>query len=135
VLEAKGLVPETNKPSVEPYVQIAVGKKISLKTKSVKNTLEPKWQERFEMYVLHLFLAYSPCSTAKEDVSEIHLQVLDFTRIVSGDVLGEVRVPLVAGSADKWYPLTKKKGDKQVRELAWLLFDTNCRRSPRASST
>lgn len=49
VLEAKGLVPEANKPSVEPYVQITVGKKISLKTKSIKNTLEPKWQERFEM--------------------------------------------------------------------------------------
>jgi hypothetical protein len=134
VLEAKGLVPEANKPSVEPYVQIAVGKKISLKTKSIKNTLEPKWQERFEMCPLHLFWAHHPCRTAKEDVSEVHLQVLDFTRVVSGDVLGEVRVPLVAGSVDKWYPLTKKKGDKQVRDTA-CYFSANSHRSPLASFT
>lgn len=49
VVQASGLMAMDNGESSDPYCKICLGKE-RIKTKSISNTVNPKWREAFDLY-------------------------------------------------------------------------------------
>jgi len=73
------------------------------KTRTVKKTLNPKWQAEFEFYV-------------SEPGANLEVSVFDWNRIFSDELIGKVNIPISSlkdgATEDKWYPLVGKEGKK-----------------------
>ena len=102
----------------DPYVKVQLGRQRA-KTKVIKKSLNPIWDEEFSFRVGNL----------KE---EICISVLDEDKYFADDFLGQIKVP-VSNLLDKenlslgiqWYPLqpkSKKSKIKNCGNLRFLLF-------------
>jgi len=104
VVEARGLPKSDHMGSKsDPYCVLFLERQKE-KTRTVKKTLNPKWQAEFEFYV-------SDANAALE------VSVFDWNRIFSDELLGKVTIPVKemkdGVTEDKWFPLTGKEGKKK----------------------
>jgi len=76
------------------------------KTRTVKKTLNPKWQAEFEFYV-------------SEPGASLEVSVFDWNRIFSDELIGKVNIAISSltdgATEDKWYPLVGKEGKKDTK--------------------
>lgn len=118
VIEARNLLAMDSNGLSDPYVKVQLGRQRA-KTKVVKKSLNPIWDEEFSFRVGNL----------KE---EICISVLDEDKYFADDFLGQIKVP-VSNLLDKenlslgiqWYPLqpkSKKSKIKNCGNLRFLLF-------------
>jgi len=109
VVEARGLPKSDHMGSKsDPYCVLFLERQKE-KTRTVKKTLNPKWQAEFEFYV--------------SDINaSLEVSVFDWNRIFSDELLGKTTIPVKEmrdGSVeDKWFPLTGKEGKKKEKESA-----------------
>uniref|UniRef100_A0ACD5ZVM5 Uncharacterized protein n=1 Tax=Avena sativa TaxID=4498 RepID=A0ACD5ZVM5_AVESA len=112
VLEARNLLPATaadaNGPG-DPYAKLQLGRQRA-KTKAIKKSLNPSWDEEFAFRVGDL----------KE---ELLLSVVDEDKYFSDDFLGQVKVPLSAvldadnrSLGTQWYQLQPKSKKSKIRD-------------------
>lgn len=119
VIEAKELVASDkkafSKDSSDPYALVKVGAK-AFQTKTVENSLKPKWNESFEMFVDTLH------------GQKLNLKILD-EDIGNDDSLGHASIDILAladkGTMDEWIPLRGTKSGKVHVFCAWRAFSTN----------
>jgi len=100
VVEARGL-PKSDHMShkSDPYCVLFLERQKE-KTRTVKKTLNPKWQADFEFYV-------------SEPGASLEVSVFDWNRLFADELLGKVTIPVSSlrdgATEDKWYPLTGKE--------------------------
>ncbi|XP_077214819.1 C2 and GRAM domain-containing protein At1g03370-like [Tasmannia lanceolata] len=113
VIEARNLLAMDLNGSSDPYVKIQLGK-YRFRTKVVKKSLNPSWDEKFTFWV--------------EDLKEeLAISVFDEDRYLNDDFVGQLKVSLsnVFDTENKtlgttWYPLqpkTKKSKNKECGEI------------------
>jgi Ca2+-dependent lipid-binding protein len=99
VVKARDLIKADLVGSSDPYVVLTIGDR-TISTVVVKNSLNPEWNQNFEVS-----LPTKPTHVA--------LKVWDKDSVGKDDFLGEATVPLVFGDEHKeyqdWVPLTKIK--------------------------
>ncbi|XP_068643334.1 C2 and GRAM domain-containing protein At1g03370-like [Aristolochia californica] len=109
VIEARNLPAMDLNGSSDPYVRLQLGKS-RLKTKVVKKSLNPSWNEEFSFRV--------------EDLNEeLAVSVLDEDKYFNDDFLGQLKVPVsnVFDAENKtlgpaWYPLQPKNKKLKSRD-------------------
>jgi len=86
----------------DPYVVLFLERQKE-KTRTVKKTLNPKWQAEFEFYV-------------SEPGANLEVSVFDWNRIFADELIGKVNIPVSSltdgATEDKWYPLVGKETKK-----------------------
>jgi len=119
VLEARNVAVMGKSGTSDPYCTIKSSfNKQTFKTKVVKKTLNPKWEQEFKIF------------TSKAE-GQIIVKMMDKDRFSKDELMGEVTLPLEdfgkGNEIDKWYELSKepqkKKKDKTIGELhlkAWF---------------
>lgn len=115
VLEAKDLIKSdislTGKGKSDPYVVLKVGAK-EVKTRIINNTVQPVWNETFEMIV------------DSADGQLLYIDVFDDDPGSKDDELGRVNMDLSQlkefGFEDEWLPLEDVKQGMIHIQLTWL---------------
>ncbi|GFN89709.1 extended synaptotagmin-like protein 2 [Plakobranchus ocellatus] len=115
VLEAKDLIKAdislTGKGKSDPYVVLKVGAK-EVKTRIINNTVQPVWNETFEMIV------------DSADGQLLYIDVFDDDPGSKDDELGRVNMELSqlkeVGFEDEWLPLEDVKQGMIHIQLTWL---------------
>jgi len=86
----------------DPYVVLFLERQKE-KSRTVKKTLNPKWQAEFEFYV-------------SEPGANLEVSVFDWNRIFADELIGKVNIPVSSltdgATEDKWYPLVGKETKK-----------------------
>jgi len=104
VVEARGL-PKSDHMShkSDPYCVLFLERQKE-KTRTVKKTLNPKWQADFEFYV-------------SEPNACLEVSVFDWNRIFADELLGKASVQVSTlkdgATEDKWFPMTGKEAKKE----------------------
>lgn len=123
VIEARDLLAMDSNGLSDPYVKLQLGKQRA-KTKVVKKSLNPIWDEEFSFRVGDL----------KE---ELFVSVLDEDKYFSDDFLGQIKVPLsnLLDSENlsfgiKWYQLQPKNKKSKIKncgnfEISSLLSNSD----------
>ncbi|XP_068637413.1 C2 and GRAM domain-containing protein At1g03370-like isoform X2 [Aristolochia californica] len=115
VIEARNLPATDLNGSSDPYVRLQLGKS-RIKTKVVKKSLKPSWNEEFSFRV--------------EDLNEeLTVSVLDEDKYFNDDFLGQLKVPVsnVFDAENKtlglaWYPLQPKNKKLKSRDCGEILL-------------
>nr|QQY02574.1 extended synaptotagmin [Cryptocotyle lingua] len=109
--------------SSDPYCVIRVGAR-AFKTAVIQRTLEPEWNEQFEM-VVDVWQGQS-----------LGVEVYDKDQGNKDDYLGRTSVPLNSvhelGEMDTWTPLEEVKTGSIHLKLAWLTLSDNADNIPQA---
>lgn len=104
VIEAKNLKAADLNGFSDPYVKLSVDKK-EHKTKIIKKTLNPEWNEMFQI-------------DGVATNSVLSLKIYDWDRLSKDELLGSVDIDLsqcgVGKLTDKWYNLQNFKGEIHV---------------------
>jgi len=104
VIEARGLKAADWGGTSDPFTELRIkASTIVHKTRTIKKTLNPMWNEEFILY---------PTNT---DTDILSVKVYDFDTNTSNDLIGELEIPLVAivnkpQGEEIWRPLMEKKG-------------------------
>lgn len=122
VLEARGLrAVDSQAGSADPYIKMTIlpEKKHRVKTRVLRKTLEPAFDETFTFYGV-------PYSSVSE--LTLHFLVLSFDRFARDDVIGEALVPLAGvelstGKVQITQPISKRS--MQVRAVSTLYLIYN----------
>ncbi|TRY67420.1 hypothetical protein TCAL_09079 [Tigriopus californicus] len=131
MVQARDLIAMDAGDSSDPYCKLALGRE-KFKTKSISNTINPKWREGFDLYWYEEFDSELEMSIwdkdigSKDDfmgseVKDIHdfldLTVYDEDKDHKYEFLGKVRVPLlrIRNNERRWYFLKDKKLRKSAK--------------------
>jgi Ca2+-dependent lipid-binding protein len=105
-LEARDLQAADSGGTSDPFAVAHVGGVKPIKTKVIKKTLCPKWNETLKMTL--------PAGTDEP----LKVQVYDHDQFGSNDFLGEIVIPLleleIGEVIDKWYDLEPREGRDEV---------------------
>jgi len=105
-LEARDLQAADSGGTSDPFAVAHVGGVKPIKTKVIKKTLCPKWNETLKMTL--------PAGTDEP----LKIQVYDHDQFGSNDFLGEIMIPLLelemGEVIDKWYDLEPREGRDEV---------------------
>ncbi|XP_028754994.1 C2 and GRAM domain-containing protein At1g03370 isoform X2 [Neltuma alba] len=118
VIEAKNLPPTDPNGLSDPYVRIQLGRQ-KFKTKVVKKSLNPKWDEEFSFRV--------------DDLNEeLQFSVMDEDRYFNDDFVGQLKVPVslvfeeeIKSLGTAWYslqPKSKKSKNKECGEIRLSIY-------------
>lgn len=115
VIEARNLLAMDPNGFSDPYVKLQLGKQ-RFKTKVVKKSLNPSWDEEFSFRV--------------EDLNEeLVLSVLDEDKYFNDDFIGWIRISAskVFDSEDKslgtaWYALQPKSSKSKNKDCGMFVF-------------
>ncbi|KAI9123988.1 hypothetical protein K1719_005288 [Acacia pycnantha] len=118
VIEAKNLPPTDPNGLSDPYVKIQLGRQ-RFKTKVVKKSLNPKWDEEFSFRV--------------DDLNEgLHFCVMDEDKYFHDDFVGQLKVPVslvfeeeIKSLGTAWYslqPKGKKSKNKECGEIRLSIY-------------
>ncbi|XP_061354863.1 C2 and GRAM domain-containing protein At1g03370-like [Gastrolobium bilobum] len=123
VIEAKNLVATDPNGSSDLYVRLKMGKQ-RFRTKVIKKSLEPKWDQQFTFWV--------------DDLKEkLVISVIDDDKFFNHDLVGKLKVPVshvfdeeIKSLGNAWYslrPKNKKSKNKECGEilLSISLFQNN----------
>jgi len=104
VVEARGLPKSDHlNHKSDPYCVLFLERQKE-KTRTVKKTLNPKWQAEFEFYV-------------SEPNASLEVSVFDWNRIFADELLGKTTVAVSSlrdgATEDKWFPLAGKEAKKE----------------------
>lgn len=113
VIEAKNLPPTDPNGLSDPYVKLQLGKQ-RFKTKVIKKSLNPKWNEEFSFRV--------------EDLNEeLVFCVMDEDKYFNDDFVGQVKVPVsmvfeeeIKSLGTAWYSLHPKNKKSKNKECGML---------------
>ncbi|KAK7303447.1 hypothetical protein RJT34_14354 [Clitoria ternatea] len=118
VIEAKNLPPTDPNGLSDPYVKLQLGKQ-KFRTKVIKKSLNPKWDEEFSFRVDDL----------KE---ELAINVMDEDKFFNDDFVGQLRVPMslvfeeeIKSLGTAWYslqPKSKKSKHKEPGEIRLSIY-------------
>mmetsp|Transcript_25250 Transcript_25250/g.39631 ORF Transcript_25250/g.39631 Transcript_25250/m.39631 type:complete len:277 (+) Transcript_25250:363-1193(+) len=113
LLEAKGLVAADRGGTSDPFVQVNITGQKMQKTKVIKKTLDPQWNE-----TKSFVLAPSKADPdARLEGKILSCEVFDFDLIGGNDFLGQVSFPLsnlnVQEVFDQWLPLKPREGKEK----------------------
>ena len=117
VLEAKNLLAIDSKGSSDPYVRLQLGKQ-KFKTKVMKKSLNPQWDEEFSFRV--------------DDLNEeLVVSVMDEDKYFNDDFVGQVRIPVslvfdkeIKSLGDAWYSLQPKNKKSKNKECGKLSYES-----------
>ena len=117
VLEAKNLLAIDSKGSSDPYVRLQLGKQ-KCKTKVMKKSLNPQWDEEFSFRV--------------DDLNdELVVSVMDEDKYFNDDFVGQVRIPVslvfdeeIKSLGDAWYSLQPKNKKSKSKECGKLSYES-----------
>lgn len=101
VIEAKNLPPTDPNGLSDPYVRLQLGKQ-KFRTKVIKKSLNPKWDEEFSFRV--------------DDLNEeLVISVMDEDKFLIDDFVGQLKVPIslvfdeeIKSLGTSWYTLQPK---------------------------
>jgi Ca2+-dependent lipid-binding protein len=93
----------------DPYLSISVGER-KLQSRVMKSTLEPRFEQTFELYT-------EDCCDASGELHSLHVRVLDKDRTKQADLLAECSIPLATalGHDDQWEEPLHPKGKLVLR--------------------
>ena len=93
----------------DPYLSISVGER-KLQSRVMKSTLEPRFEQTFELYT-------EDCCDASRELHSLHIRVLDKDRTKQADLLAECSIPLATalGHDDQWEEPLHPKGQLVLR--------------------
>lgn len=122
ILQGKGLVPKDRKlaslgrlVTSDPFIKVYGGKKFLGKTRVVKETLDPVWNESFQ-----LILGAEDANLILENDGAIkmELRIFDHDEGKDHDPMGVVRIPLQCTEAPstKWYSVLPGKGRSYCKD-------------------
>ncbi|XP_027338602.1 C2 and GRAM domain-containing protein At1g03370-like isoform X1 [Abrus precatorius] len=111
VIEAKNLPPTDPNGLSDPYVRLQLGKQ-RFKTKVIKKSLNPKWDEEFSFWV--------------DDLNEeLVISVMDEDKFFNDDFVGQLKVPIslvfeeeIKSLGTAWYSLQPKSKKSKNKESA-----------------
>jgi len=114
IVEARGL-PKSDHigGKSDPYCVLFLERQKE-KTRTVKKTLNPKWQAEFEFYV-------------SDPQAVLEVSVFDWNRIFSDELIGKTNIPVSelkdGKTDDRWHPLLGKEGkkDRNAGEIRLIL--------------
>ncbi|KAJ1428627.1 VASt domain [Sesbania bispinosa] len=109
VIEAKNLPPTDPNGLSDPYVRLQLGKQ-RVRTKVIKKSLNPKWEEEFSFRV--------------DDLNdELVIYVMDEDKFFNDDFVGQLKVPIslvfeeeIKSLGTSWYTLQPKSKKSKNRE-------------------
>ncbi|KAI4296073.1 hypothetical protein L6164_036062 [Bauhinia variegata] len=117
VIEAKNLPPTDSNGLGDPYVRLQLGKQ-RFKTKVIKKSLNPQWDEEFSFRV--------------DDLNEeLVVSVMDEDRYFNDDFMGQLKVPIslvfdeeIKSLGTAWYTLQpkNKKSKKDCGEIRLCIY-------------
>ncbi|CAJ1962757.1 unnamed protein product [Sphenostylis stenocarpa] len=118
VIEAKNLPPTDPNGLSDPYVRLQLGKH-RFRTKVIKKSLNPKWNEEFSFRV--------------DDLNEeLVISVMDEDKFFNDDFVGQLRVPIsivfeeeIKSLGTAWYslqPKSKKSKNKESGEIRLSIY-------------
>ncbi|RDX72852.1 C2 and GRAM domain-containing protein, partial [Mucuna pruriens] len=118
VIEAKNLPPTDPNGLSDPYVRLQLGKH-RFRTKVIKKSLNPKWNEEFSFKV--------------DDLNEeLVISVMDEDKFFNDDFVGQLKVPIslvfeeeIKSLGTAWYslqPKTKKSKNKESGEIRLSIY-------------
>ncbi|KAK7332468.1 hypothetical protein VNO80_29220 [Phaseolus coccineus] len=118
VIEAKNLPPTDPNGLSDPYVRLQLGKQ-RFRTKVIKKSLNPKWNEEFSFRV--------------DDLNEeLVLSVMDEDKFFNDDFVGQLKLPIsivfeeeIKSLGTAWYslqPKSKKSKNKESGEIRLSIY-------------
>ncbi|XP_047182304.1 C2 and GRAM domain-containing protein At1g03370 isoform X1 [Vigna umbellata] len=118
VIEAKNLPPTDPNGLSDPYVRLQLGKH-RFRTKVIKKSLNPKWNEEFSFRV--------------DDLNEeLVISVMDEDKFFNDDFVGQLKVPIsivfeeeIKSLGTAWYslqPKSKKSKNKESGEIRLSIY-------------
>jgi len=113
VIEAKNLPPTDPNGLSDPYVRLQLGKH-RFRTKVIKKSLNPKWNEEFSFRV--------------DDLNEeLVISVMDEDKFFNDDFVGQLKVPIsivfeeeIKSLGTAWYSLQPKSKKSKNKESGVL---------------
>ncbi|EAY22024.1 C2 domain containing protein [Trichomonas vaginalis G3] len=111
-IEAKDMPKEDLFGKCDPFIEIFIDSKQVEKTKVIKKTYNPKWDETFYIPLYH-------------SGSTIEFRFSDYDTMSSNDKFGYITFNLdtipIGKVIDEWYPLTPYKKNKKVGEAHFVI--------------
>ena len=94
----------------DPFCEVSHGRKVLLKTKIIKNTLNPTWNEDFMI------------KFDTNDRSPLIIRCYDWDRIGSNDFLGEAKIELATLRKPGSYEVELGKGEINGRKKSYFKY-------------